>query len=110
MYDGTIGARNGALARCSAPKTAKGMAKHKLLKATILSRPRAGATSVFAAHSAISRSRTPALHIETTVPEISKNAARMVGCMGTPSVSCVLYRSGFSRSIQLRIVQLEELR
>src|SRR5690349_2612030 len=70
-----------ARAKCSAPKTAKGLAKHKLLKATILSRPLARAMSVFATHSAIRKSRMPALHIETTVREISKNAARMIVCI-----------------------------
>src|SRR6202790_3273030 len=89
IYEGTIGMRDSAAGRCRAPKTAKGAAKHKLLKATLLSRPRARAISVFAAHSATRKSRTPALHIETTVREISKNAARMVVCMWVwmPSVS-----------------------
>src|SRR6266481_7275678 len=79
--------RDSAAARCREPKTAKGMAKHKLLKATILSRPRARAISLFAAHSATTKSRMPALHIETTGREISKKVARMVVCMGMPSVS-----------------------
>src|SRR5260370_29777529 len=39
MYEGTLSMMNLAAERCSAPKTAKGMAKHKLLRATILSRP-----------------------------------------------------------------------
>jgi hypothetical protein len=58
-----------------------------LLKTTILPRPLAGAISVFAAHSATRKSRMPALHIETTVREISKNVARMVVCMWMPGVS-----------------------
>src|ERR1700730_13632773 len=78
MYDGTASMMNLAPERCSAPNTAKGMAKHKLLKATILSRPPARAIAVFAAHSATRKSTMPALHIETAVPEISKNMARMV--------------------------------
>src|ERR1700693_517379 len=82
IYDGTLSMMNLAPERCSAPKTANGMAKHKLLKTTILSRPLAPATPVFAAHSAMRKSRRPAPHIETAVREISKNMARMVVCMG----------------------------
>src|SRR5579863_2875855 len=67
--------------RCSAPKTARGMAKHNLLKATILPRPRAFAMSVFTPHSAIRKSSTAAPDIETTVRENSRNAARVVECM-----------------------------
>src|ERR1700693_1812474 len=81
MYEGTASMMNLAPERCSAPKTANGMAKHKLLKTTILSRPLAPAIPVFAAHSAIRKSRRPAPHIETAVREISKNMARMVVCM-----------------------------
>src|SRR5580693_605903 len=87
MYEGTPSLMNLAPERCSAPKTARGMAKHKLLKATILSRPPARAISVFAAHSATRKSRMPAMHIETAVREISKNVARMVVCMWMPGVS-----------------------
>src|SRR5579864_193857 len=76
-----MGMRDSAAARCRAPKTAKGAAKHKLLKATILSRPRARAISVFAVHSATRIIRMPALHIETTVREIPQNRARMVVCI-----------------------------
>src|SRR5229473_748924 len=68
MYEGTPSMMNLAPERCSAPNTAKGMAKHNLLKATILSRP-------------------PALHIETTLREISKNVARMIAYMWMPGVS-----------------------
>src|ERR1700739_4042416 len=81
IYEGTRGRTNPTPERCSAPKTARGMAKHKLVKATILSRPRARTTSIFAAQSAIRKSRTPALHIETGTRENSKNAARMMECM-----------------------------
>src|SRR6266480_7361526 len=87
MYEGTLSMMNLAPERCSAPKTAKGMAKHKLLKTTILSRPPARAISALAAHSATRKSRMPALHIETTVRENSKNVARMVVCMSMPGVS-----------------------
>src|SRR5437899_2456425 len=80
-YEGTKGRTNSTPERCSAPKTAKGTAKHKLLKATILSRPPARAISVFAAHSATRKSRMPAPPIETTVREISKSVARIVVCM-----------------------------
>src|SRR6266481_3232177 len=81
IYEGTASMMNLAPERCSAPKTAKGMAKHKLLRTTILSRPAARAISVFAAHSATRKSRMPEVHIETGVREISKNVARMVVCM-----------------------------
>src|SRR5216684_2745595 len=87
MYEGTPSMMNLAPERCSAPNTAKGMAKHNLLKATILSRPPARAISAFAAHSATRKSRTPALHIETTLREISKNVARMIAYMWMPGVS-----------------------
>src|SRR5258706_9190839 len=87
MYEGTASMMNLAPERCSAPKTANGMAKHKLLNATILSRPLARAISLFAAHSATRKSRMPAPHIETAVREISKNVARMVVCIWMPSVS-----------------------
>src|SRR6266404_300571 len=87
MYEGTASMMNPAPERCSAPKTAKGMAKHKLLKAAILSRPPARAISLFAAHSATRNSRMPAPHVETAVREISKKVARMVVCMWMPSVS-----------------------
>src|SRR5579863_5363629 len=84
MYEGTMVMSDSAAARCRAPKTAKGAAKHKLLKATILSMPRARATSVFAAHTAIRIIRMPALHIETTVRETPRNKARMVVCIWMP--------------------------
>src|SRR6267143_5050997 len=87
IYEGTASMMNLAPERCSAPKTAKGMAKHKLLKATILSRPPAPAISFFAAHSATRKSRMPALHVESTVREISKNVARMAECIWMPSLS-----------------------
>ncbi len=53
MYRGTRFMSSRGPKRCSAPKTASGMAKHKLLKATILSRPRAEAISLFAANTSI---------------------------------------------------------
>src|ERR1700719_3245289 len=91
MYEGTTSMMNLAPERCSAPKTAKGIAKHKLLKATILPRPLAPAISSLAAHSATRKSRMPALHIATAVREISKKVARMFMCMWMPSVTRVLY-------------------
>src|SRR5260370_35891549 len=84
IYEGTMSMMNLALARCSAPKTAKGMANHKLLKATTLSRPLAPAISVFAVHSATTKSRMPALHAETTETEMSNNVARMGLCLWRP--------------------------
>src|SRR6266436_2287416 len=87
MYEGTLSMMNLAPERCSVPKTAKGMAKHKLLKATILPGPPARAISAFAVHSTTRKSRMPALHIETAVREISKNVARMVACMWMPCIS-----------------------
>src|SRR5579864_8758714 len=81
IYGGTMGRTDPTSERCRAPKTAKGTAKHKLLKATILSKPLVRAISVLAAHRAIRKIRIPALHIETGVRGISTNAARMIGCM-----------------------------
>src|SRR5437660_6598192 len=86
IYEGTMGRTKSTPERCSAPKTAKGAAKHKLLKTTILSRPRAPAISALAAHRAIRKSRMPAVHMETGVRENSNNAARMIVCMGISSV------------------------
>src|SRR5437763_11634658 len=81
MYAGTRFATNRGPKRWSVPKTASGAAKHKLAKAMILSRPRALAISFFAAHTPIKKSATPAEHIATTVLEMSKNMARMAGCI-----------------------------
>src|SRR5262252_10789637 len=78
IYGGTIAMTNCGPKRCSAPKTASGMAKHKLLKATSLSRPRASAISFFAANTPITKSAIPAKHIATSVREISKNMAKIV--------------------------------
>jgi len=74
------------------------MAKHKLLKATILCRPRDRAMSVFAAHSAIRKRRMPALHIETAVRDITKNAASIGRVHGDVRRNFrVLYRGPFPR-------------
>src|SRR6266571_2605489 len=83
MYRGTRSLTNSGPKRCNVPKTASGTAKHKLARATILSlfMPRAWAMSFFAAHSPIKKSAMPAQHIATAVPEISKNMARMAGCI-----------------------------
>src|ERR1700722_8513566 len=96
IYEGTMVMRPLAAARCNAPKTARGAAKHKLLKATILSKPRARATSALAAHRAITKSRMPALHIETTVREIAKNVASMLVCIWMQDGSRALSRTRFS--------------
>src|SRR5580698_2514601 len=81
IYEGTRGRTKFMPERCRAPNTAKGAAKHKLLKATILSKPRARVISALAAHRPIRKIRTPAQHIETAVPGSSSNMARMVVCM-----------------------------
>src|SRR5437899_7201037 len=86
IYEGTMGRTKSTPERCSAPKTAKGAAKHKLLRTTILSRPRARAISALAAHRAIRKTRIPAMHMETGVRENSKNATRRVVCMWMSSV------------------------
>src|SRR5690242_8817868 len=98
MYEGTASMMNLAPERCSAPKTAKGTAKHKLLKATILSRPPARAISLFAAHSATRKSTMPAPHIEAAVREISKNVARTVVCMAR-MVGCMWMLRVSSRAL-----------
>src|SRR5216683_7751068 len=106
IYRGTRGRTNPTSERCRAPKTAKGMAKHKLLRATILSRPRARAISALAAHRAIRKSRMPALHIASAVRENAKNAERMGVCMGMPSVrSRALSGARLPSLIRLQIVQ-----
>src|SRR5258707_12866631 len=81
MYDGTRAIRNFAPERCSAPKAANGMAKHRLVRATILSMPRAWAISFFAADRPITSSARPAADIEKAMHENSRNTARIVGCM-----------------------------
>src|SRR6266705_4765389 len=81
IYEGTLSMMNLAAERCKAPKTAKGMAKHKLLKATILSRPWARAISFLVDHRAIRKTTMPALHIESGVRDNIKNAAGRVVCM-----------------------------
>src|SRR6202166_2867183 len=95
IYGGTPSMMNLAPERCSAPKAANGMAKHKLLKTTTLSRPPARAISVFAAQRAIRKSRKPAAHIETAVRENSKKVARMIVCMARSGYVC---RSQYSAS------------
>src|SRR5262249_32633757 len=85
MYRGTMGRMNCGPNRCNAPKTASGTAKHKLLKATILSRPRAATISFFPAHAPIKKSAMPARHIEVAVGDNSRNMARMVGCIDSDS-------------------------
>src|SRR5580704_3567599 len=96
MYEGTPSMMDLASEKCSAPKTAKGAAKHKLLKATTLSRPWACAISVFAAQRAIRKSPMPAPHIETTVLGIPRNVARMTKCTG-PHLFGVCFFSTFAQ-------------
>src|SRR5271166_4418291 len=101
---GTICIMPLAAEKCSAPNTARGMAKHKLLKTTILSRPRAREISAFAAHNATQKSTMLAPHIDTAVREISKNVARMVGYMWTPAQKSLLYQGtlpGLNPSLQI---------
>src|SRR5215470_7559727 len=71
---------NAAADRCSAPKTASGTAKHKLLNATIWSRAGARARAVLAATNPITRAMRPAAHIETAVRENSRKVATITGC------------------------------
>src|SRR5262249_23696707 len=78
MYRGTMSMRSRGPKRCSAPKTHSGTAKHRLLAARILSRPLAWVISLFAAHNPITKSAMPAEQVATTIPEMSKNVARMV--------------------------------
>src|ERR1051326_966993 len=63
----------------SAPKTASGTAKHKLVSAKIRSRPRARAISFFAANSPITNTARPATDIHRAGLENSTNAARIGG-------------------------------
>src|SRR6266404_3113708 len=78
MYFGTKATRAFAPKRCSAPNTASGAAKHRLLSVVILSRPRASANSFFAAHPPIKRTAIPATHMAITSGATWKNMARMV--------------------------------
>src|ERR1017187_1580074 len=91
IYDGTTASRDCWLERCSAPKTANGMAKHKGARATILSMPRAWAILFFAANSPIASSERPAADIDKAVPENARNTARIVGCIDLPN-RCKLLR------------------
>src|ERR1035438_6742230 len=84
-YDGTAASMDRWLERCSAPKTASGMAKHKGVRATILSMPRAWAMLFLAANSPITSRERPAADIDKAVPETARNAARIVGCIDLPN-------------------------
>src|SRR5215469_10451998 len=85
MYLGTPWEMPLAAAKCSAPNTASGMAKHKLARTAILSRPAACAKSLFTAQSAIRKKTMPATDIAAAVRENSKNnrVAGMVGVLVT---------------------------
>src|ERR1035438_4203757 len=85
MYDGTAFIINFPPERCSAPKTANGMAKHKWVRATTLSMPRAWVISFFAANRPIASSASPAADMEKAVRENSRNTARVIGCMDLPN-------------------------
>src|ERR1035441_4813947 len=85
MYGGTRASRDRWVERCSAPKAANGMAKHKGVRATILSMPRAWAISFFAANSPIASSVRPAADIDKAVPENARNTAKIVVCMSLPN-------------------------
>jgi hypothetical protein len=61
------------------------MAKHKGVRATILSMPRAWAILFLAANSPITSSERPAADIDKAVPENARNTARIVGCMDLPN-------------------------
>ncbi len=78
MYGGTSSTMPCPVKRCNAPKTPSGMAKHKLLKAAILSRPRAWVISFFEANTPIKKSAMPVKHMATAVREIAKNITRKV--------------------------------
>src|ERR1700722_10556810 len=89
MYAGTICDMPWATAKCSAPKTASGMAKKRLARAITFSIPRAWEKSFLTASSAISKSTMAAAQVEIAVRERSKkrNADRLAGtagCIFTP--------------------------
>src|SRR5262245_8468979 len=67
MYAGTMSSTNSGPERWSAPKTARGTAKHRLPRATTLSSPRASAISFLATHAPIRKTAMPAEHIATAV-------------------------------------------
>jgi hypothetical protein len=81
MYDGTRASKDWGLERCSAPKTANGMAKHKWLRAAILPIPNVRSMSFFAANSPIASTARPAADIDTAVPENARKTARILGCL-----------------------------
>src|ERR1700757_4776432 len=92
IYGGTPFLMNAAADRCSAPKTANGMAKHRFPNATTLSRPLALDKSLLVAHKPINRSTIPAAVIETAVRENSKKRARMNGCTFINTLALGLYK------------------
>src|SRR5258708_16609477 len=84
MYDGTI-FRGIPPERCSAPKAANGMAKHKGVRATTLSMPQDWVISFFAASRPIASSARLAAHIETALFKNSRNTPRIVARMDLPT-------------------------
>src|SRR5215471_15909067 len=84
MYRGTRSLTNCGPKRWRAPKTASGTAKHKLLRATTLSRPRAAVTSFLAAHAPIKKTAMPAAHIAVAVRDKLRKRVRTVACIDSP--------------------------
>src|ERR1700758_5185385 len=81
MYDGTAVSKDCDAERCSAPKTANGMAKHKWVRATTLSTPRDRAISFLVANIPNPKSARPAADMDKTVPENVGNMARIGSCI-----------------------------
>src|SRR3569832_22926 len=92
MYNGTSPIMELPREKCSAPKTANGSAKHKLVRATIRSRPRARAISFFAANRPITSTARPAADIQKAAPGKSKNTPRIGGCMDLLNQDYVVLR------------------
>src|SRR5579883_379885 len=85
IYDGTRASIDCGFERCSAPKTASGIAKHKGVKATILPMPRAWAIWFLAATVPIASSASPAADIDKAGLDKARKRARIVRCMELPS-------------------------
>src|SRR5215470_17759090 len=97
MYLGTICMIDLASTKCSAPKTASGAAKHRLARATTLSRLRARAISVRADQSASRETTTPAAHMDITAGESLRDidaTTRISGCVFIAGTSCAVGHYG----------------
>jgi hypothetical protein len=79
MYGGTAFCMDFPRERCSAPKTANGMAMHKLVSVTIFSMPLACAISFFEASMPMTSSAMQAVSIDKAGRENSRSAKRIVG-------------------------------